>query len=119
MEDGFLRRRQIAFMIYEYFRVTGAHEAVLDYSDVFRITLLDDGVQDFDTRWDEVLLSISQVPTDEILESLYKMRIRESDQLQTVLATYEQEIFQDLSKPSYQKLKTSKKEKHRSKHEEN
>ena len=48
-------------MIYEYFRVTGAQEAVLDYSDLFRITLHGDDVQDFDTRW-EVLQSDSQVP---------------------------------------------------------
>ena len=27
-EDRFLRGRQIAFMIYEYFRVTGAHDTV-------------------------------------------------------------------------------------------
>ena len=28
-EDWFLRGRQIAFMIYDYFRVTGAHDTVL------------------------------------------------------------------------------------------
>ena len=38
---------------------------------------------EFDTRWDDVLLS--KIPSDEILESLYKLRIRESDQLKTVL----------------------------------
>ena len=38
MEDRFLRGRQIAFMICEYFRVTVAHEAVLDYSHLFRVT---------------------------------------------------------------------------------
>ena len=32
-EDRFLRERQIAFMIYDYFRVTGAHDTVLDYAD--------------------------------------------------------------------------------------
>ena len=31
--DWFLRGRQIALMIYDYFRVTGAHDAVLDYAD--------------------------------------------------------------------------------------
>ena len=41
-----------AFMICEHFRATGAHEAVLDYSDLFRITLHGDDVQDFDTIWD-------------------------------------------------------------------
>ena len=46
MQDRFLRGRQIAYMIYEYFRETGAHEAVLDYSDLFRITLHGDDIQD-------------------------------------------------------------------------
>ena len=35
MEDRFLSGRQIAFMIYEYFQVTGAHEAVVDDFDLF------------------------------------------------------------------------------------
>ena len=38
-DDRFLRGRQIAFMIHEHFRAAGAHEAVLDHSDQFRITL--------------------------------------------------------------------------------
>ena len=33
-EDRFQRGRQLAFMIYDYFRVTGAHDTVLDYADV-------------------------------------------------------------------------------------
>ena len=32
-EDRFLRGRQIAYMIYDYFRVIGAHDTVLDYAD--------------------------------------------------------------------------------------
>ena len=38
-EDWFHRGRQIAFMIYDYFRVTGAHDTVLEYADLFSITL--------------------------------------------------------------------------------
>ena len=53
-KDRFLRGRQIAFMICDYFRVTGAHDAVLDYADTFSITLRNDHVQEFDTRWDEI-----------------------------------------------------------------
>ena len=52
---------------------TWTHEAVLDFSDLFRITLHGDDVQIFDTRWDEVLLPTSQVPSDDVLESLYKI----------------------------------------------
>ena len=29
-EDRFLRGRQIAFMIYDFFRATGAHDTILD-----------------------------------------------------------------------------------------
>ena len=83
LKDRFLRGRQIAFMIYEFFR---AHGAVLGYSDLVRVAFHGDDVHVFDTTWDEVLLSISQVPSDDILEGLYKMRIGESDQLETELA---------------------------------
>ena len=38
-EDRFLRGRQIAFMIYDNFRVTCAHDTVLDYADAFTVTL--------------------------------------------------------------------------------
>ena len=43
-ECGFLRGRQIAFMIHYYFRETGAHDTVLDYADSFSVTLHDDNV---------------------------------------------------------------------------
>ena len=53
----------------------------LDYADLFSVTLRDDNIQEFDTRWDEVSLSMSRIPSDDILDSLYKLRIRQSDQL--------------------------------------
>ena len=48
--DRFLRRRQIAYMIYEQFRATGAYEAAQGPSDLFNIRLQKDDVQDFDVR---------------------------------------------------------------------
>ena len=105
-EERFLPGRQIAFMSYDYFRVTGAHDTVLDYADLFSVTLRDDDVQEFDTRWDEVLLSMSKIPSDDVLESLYKLRIRESAQLKTILELYDMEIHQKISVPNYQLLKT-------------
>ena len=44
-EGRFLRGRQIAFMIYDYFRVTGAHDAVLDCAGLVSVVLHDDNVQ--------------------------------------------------------------------------
>ena len=55
-------------MIYDYFRVTCAHDTALDYANFFSVTLLDDNLQEFDTRWDEVPLSVSKIPSDDFLE---------------------------------------------------
>ena len=86
-------------MIYDYFRVTGAHDTVLEYADSFSVALHDDNIQEFDTRCNEILLSMSKIPSDDILESLYKLR-------KTVLELYDMEIHQKISIPNYQKLKT-------------
>ena len=52
-QDRFLRGRQIAYLIYEYSRVTRANDSVENYADI---------------------------PPDDILEGLYKSRIREKYQ---------------------------------------
>ena len=95
-EDLFLRGRQIAVMIYDYFRVTDAHDTVLDYTDSFSVTLHDDNIQE----------SMSKIPSDDFLESLYRLRIRDSDQHKTELDLYDMEMHQKISVPSYQKLET-------------
>ena len=38
-QDSFLRGRQIAYLINDYFRVTGIHDAVENYADLFTISL--------------------------------------------------------------------------------
>ena len=105
-EDRFLRGRQIDFMIYDYFRVAGAHDSVLNYAGFFSVNHRDDNVQEFDRRWDEVPLSMSKIPPDDVLESLYKLRIREFEQLRTVLELCDMDIHQKISMPNYQNLKT-------------
>ena len=84
-EDRFLGERQIAYLIYEYFRVTGAHDSVQNYADLFTIFLRNDDIQEFDSKRDGNLLSMTKIPSDDILEGLYKLRIRESEKLKTVL----------------------------------
>ena len=93
--NRFLRGRQIAYMIYEHFRATGAYEAVLGLSDLFNIRLQNDDVQDFDVRWDQALLLSNDIPSDMILEGLYKSKLQESALLQTVFALYDQETVRN------------------------
>ena len=97
-EDRFLRGRQIACLICEYFRVTGSHDSVENYTDLFTIGLRNDDIQEFDSKWDGILLSMTKIPPDDILEGLYKLRIRESEKLKTVLELYDLEIHQKKKK---------------------
>ena len=87
-------------MIYEFFRVTGTHAAILENSDLIKVTVHCDDVHEFETRLDDVL-SIGKIPPNGILESS-----RGSDQLNTIWAQNEPETEQHYSEPSYQKLKT-------------
>ena len=87
--DRFLRGRQIAYLIYDYFRVTGIQDSVENYADLFTISLRNDDIQEFDSKWDGISLSMSKIPLDDILEGLYTLRIRESDKLKTVLELYD------------------------------
>ena len=104
-QDRFLRGRQIAFLIYEYFRVTGADDSVESCADLFTIVLRNDDIQEFDSKWDEILVSMTQIPHDDILEGLYKLRIRESEKLKTVLELYDLETHQKKLGPDYHRLK--------------
>ena len=74
LQDRVLRGRQIAFMIHECFRATGVRDDVLDYAELFYITFRNDDVQEIDTRWEEILFSLSKFPSDDVLENLYKLR---------------------------------------------
>ena len=56
--------------------------------------------------WDESVSSMEQFPPDDVLGSLYKSRIRESEKLKTVLELYNLEIHQKKAKPDYHRLKT-------------
>ena len=105
-QDRFLRGRQIAYLIYEYFRVTGANDSVENYANLFTIGLRNDEIQEFDSKWDGISLSMTKIPPDDILEGLYKLRIRESEKLKTVLELYDLEIHQKKLGPDYHSLKT-------------
>ena len=70
-EHRFLRRRLIGFMINVQFRVIGVHDSVLDCADFFAPILQNNYVQKFDASMDEILRSMNNFPTDDVMENLY------------------------------------------------
>ena len=69
-----------------------------NYADLFTVALRNDDIQQFDAKWDEILLSMTKIPSDDILGGLYKLRIRESEKLKTILELYNMEIDQKESR---------------------
>ena len=49
---------------------------------------------------------MTKIPPDDILEGLYKLRIRESEKLKTVLELYDLETHQKKLRPDYYRLRT-------------
>ena len=72
-------------MIYNFLKMSGDSEAVLEFSDLSHVQLKNGIVPAFDTEWDEVLSPVTDGPTDNILESRYKMHVQKSVELKYVL----------------------------------
>ena len=72
---------------------------------VFR--LRNDAVQDFDVGWNQALLTASNLPSDVILEEMYKSKLQDSVHLRTVLALYDKETVRNNGQTSYLRMKTS------------
>ena len=70
-------------------------------------------IQEFDSKWDGILVSMTKIPHDDILEGLYKLRIRESEKLKTVLELYDLETHQKKLGPDYHRLKSYGEKKYR------
>ena len=49
---------------------------------------------------------MTKIPSDDILEGLYKLRIRESEKLKTVLEFFNMKVHQKKAGPDYHRLKT-------------
>ena len=45
--DRFLRRRQIAYLIYDCFRVIGVNDSVLNFADLLSVMLRNDNIKEF------------------------------------------------------------------------
>ena len=73
-QDRFLGGRQIAYLIYENFRVTGANDSVENYTDLFTIVLRNDDIQEFDSKWDGILLSMTTCRAFVVPEEVFHTR---------------------------------------------
>ena len=105
-QDRFLRGRQIAYLICEYFRVTGANDSVENYADLFTIGLRNDDIQEFDSKWDGKVIINDENPTWWYLGRIVQIKNTRVGELKTVLELYDLEIHQKKIGPDHHRLKT-------------
>ena len=78
-------------MIQDFFKIKGDNDAILDFRDLSKDQVRNDNVQSFDTNLDEVLSAVTDRPTDNILESLFKIQVEKSEDWTYLLHVYAQE----------------------------
>ena len=88
-------------------RPTRAHETVQGLVGLVSMILQNDGVQDYDVRWDHALSSVSEMLSDPILEGFYKSKLRNSAEFRIVMAMYDQEVVRSNGTPNYHHLQTA------------
>ena len=75
----------------DLFKISGDNKAILDLRDLSKVHLKNDNVQALDTKWDEESSAVTDRPTDNILESLRKMQVENTEELTYVLQVYARE----------------------------
>ena len=105
-QDRFLRGRQIAYLIYDHFRITGTHASVENYTDLFTIVLRNDDIQEFDSEWDGILLSMTKNPTWRYLERFVQMKNTRVWETEDRIELYDLENHKKKLGPDYHRLKT-------------
>ena len=90
-DNRLLRGRQVAYLIYEYFRPTGSYDEIQGLTGLFSIKLDNDDIHDFDSRWEQALLLTSDPSSDKVLEGLYVSKLQDSSQAHIIKKFCEEE----------------------------
>ena len=104
-QNRFLRGRQIAYMIYDHFQATGAHDAAQGLWDLFNICLQNGAIQNFDARCDQISTRNKWVASRECLGWSVQNEVagfRSTSRLCTIKNWIEMEVT-----PSYQRWRTT------------
>src|SRR5665648_911963 len=74
-------------------------------SDVYkRQTLKNNNLKAFIHDWESMLQMLKTLPTEDLLETLFKKEIRKAEQLKQMLALYDQDTTQKGEPRSYERL---------------
>ena len=105
MKGEMIMGRQIAWIIYDYFKISEQEGALLEFKDLLLIKFKSN-LKGFIHEWDMTLLGINDTPKVEILESLFRQELEKDNSIKDIMHQYEQDFHQRNEPRSYGKLKT-------------
>ena len=71
-----LTGRQIAWMLYEHFKISETDGALLEWDAIMNVGLKGDNLGQFLSYWENTLLNISGMPEERILETVPKAALQ-------------------------------------------
>ena len=104
-EGKMLNGRQLAWLMYENFRVSEVEGSLLELDDFMQISLVGDNLFKFDADWTYGLENVRRRPDDETLESLYKKQLEKSHQLKSAMSLYKHDLIHNGKEKSYERLR--------------
>ena len=99
-----LKGRQIAWLIYQHFRLSEAEGSILEFNDLLSVELRGDNLMAFKNDWEMVMSGLKVIPSAAILESLVLKQLQKSHQLKDMLALYHQDVVHRGEARSYERI---------------
>ena len=80
-----LKGRQIAWVMYEHFRISDTEGAILEFRYLLAIELKRDNLNTLLNEWESCLIGLKTVPPQDILESLFRKQLERSESLKGMM----------------------------------
>jgi len=103
-QGNMMNGRQIAWMIYQHYKVSETEGALLCFEDLLHVSLKGDNVRAFVNEWEAVIIALKVVPEENIMESLFRRQLEAIMQLKETIALYSLGVTQKGEERSYQCL---------------
>jgi len=103
-QGKYLNGRQIYWIICNHFKVCETQGTIIELKDLLALSLKGDNVRQFVNAWNATMNLLQNIPSDDVLECLFRAQLEKSVQLKEMLNLIDQDIVHRGAKKSYQTL---------------
>ena len=89
-----------------YYALNENDGVVLEFNDLLQVHLHGDNLQAFLSAWEDTLLGMREVPSDDLLHDLFHAQLMKSESLKHMMALYRMDQVQRGHEKSYERLMT-------------